>query len=136
MSKKTRNIIKIILTDIFGSIIVFSGIYVSRLLKLEFFKNHSNIEIVELTTQKKVNEMTYLVNFINANFPYINIIQSDKGLKKLHSVESSLIERVRKSKNDKEYLDVILDYLNILKQGTGHVNMFHVYQKPLSNFEN
>lgn len=80
--------------------------------------------------------MTYLVNFINANFPYINIIQSDKGLKKLHSVESSLIERVRKSKNDKEYLDVILDYLNILKQGTGHVNMFHVYQKPLSNFEN
>lgn len=124
------------MTVIFGCVIIFFGIYISRLIKLDFFKNHSEIEINELTTQQKVSEITYLIDFINTNFPYTGIVQTEKGLKNVHSVESSLIERVRNSKNDKEYLDIILDYLSILKQGTGHVSLFNVYKKPESNFEN
>ena len=134
MKKKTKNKIRIFVAIILSSITVFVGIYTYGLFKLGFFKNHSNIEINELTKQQKIDDIKYLIGFVYANSPYVDFIHSEKGLRNIHPVERDFIQKAANSKNNREYLEVVLEYLMILQQ-IGHAGLLEISGKPNKSFD-
>lgn len=116
-------------------ILLLPAHYLLRSGKLGFFRDHSAVKLAQLTIQEKVEELEYFKEFIHTHYPYLEVIKSEKGATQFDSTEQQIIQRGLESKNNKEYLKAILEYLMVLMQGTSHAEVHRVNEQPKSNFK-
>lgn len=92
-----------------------------KITMLPFSKFIVNIEKIEdLTLKEKNEDFNYLFNFIEENYPYLEMNKRMTGIEWL-SKKNEYMDKIKNTKNDVEFFNVLNDILRDLNNG--HVGM-------------
>jgi hypothetical protein len=82
-------------------------------------KNH-NIDFKQLTTQEKLEDFEAVYTILKENYPYFEVNKRLHGIDWLGNKEK-YIEKVKETKDDEEFVNVLLESLADLNNGHTHI---------------
>ncbi len=89
---------------------------------------------IELTEEQKVGDIKFMFRFIKHSSPFRKLVESEFDFADLMKLESGYIKRAKKSKTNKEFIDLIGELIQILEQGNPHAEIMEAQKIP-ANFD-
>ncbi|MFC1763364.1 hypothetical protein ACFL6U_14960 [Planctomycetota bacterium] len=78
---------------------------------------------IELTLEQKKADIAFLFGFIGDNYPFLDVIETEKGLDNILSLRSEYITRAGNTRSDREFIQLVDEIIVRLRQGTRHANI-------------
>ncbi len=102
--------------------------------KYDLFKDFSGTKPAELTTEQKVEDVKYLYDLMKKYYPFNEAVVKEKGLDDFFKTENAYLEKVRDTKNNKEFVDLIDELIKLLSQGSPHSSIEFLFGNDPTNY--
>jgi C-terminal processing protease CtpA/Prc len=78
---------------------------------------------IELTDLQKIEDVKFMFEFIKYKSPFRNVLEHEFGFPNLKELEKDYIEKAKKAKTNKEFIQNIGELVQILGQGNCHTSI-------------
>ena len=92
-------------------------------INLDLFASSNKIESGELTAEEKIDDFEYFFELVNTSYPFVEAIENEKGLDDFYALEDHYRNRVKETKDNKEFVKVVVEMIQRLEQGTAHCDI-------------
>src|SRR6056297_97272 len=119
MKRKTKKLLKYFLC--FLGIILLFGVILGgyQFFHLKWYLKNEPITVNELTREEKIEDFEYLTKVVEDCYPFAELIHTVKGLDNIKEMKDTFIRQAADTKDNTEFLNVFLMYLEGLRQA-GH----------------
>jgi len=108
--------------------------FLVKAIKLDLFVSRDSIKPEQLTQKQKIEDFKYFYQLIRDSYPFVEAIEKEKGLDNFYELEDHYHKLIKKSKNNKEFINIIAEMLQRLEQGTAHCDII-APGKKLTEYE-
>lgn len=130
------NMRKVVLTTLIvlgAFLITILSYIIYQSIKLELWSGNKPSNVKELSKQQKIDDFKYLTQFVNKVYPYNDSIVQYMDMTDIESLEKEFIDRAGQSKNNSEFFELVYEYVQRLRQGSGHIDVYFGQNRPSNN---
>lgn len=89
-----------------------------------------NSQPIQLTPDQKRTDFKFFFDFVRENYPFVESIEYYKKLPNFLSFETEYINRASETKDNKEFIELFAELIQMLRQGTCHANILEGIDLP------
>ncbi|MBN1387260.1 MAG: hypothetical protein JW965_02370 [Bacteroidales bacterium] len=92
-------------------------------INLDLFTSGKKLESGKLTLKEKTEDFEYFCELVSNSYPFVEAIEKEKGLDNFYAMEEHYRNRVRETKDNREFVRVVGEMIQRLEQGTAHCDI-------------
>ncbi len=92
-------------------------------LYLPSLANRHAVRLAKLSAEQKAADVAYFFEFVRESYPFLEAMDTEKGLGSFLDLEEAYVERARTTPSNLEFMALFMEIMQRVEQGTGHADV-------------
>ena len=113
----------IIIRILFFFLTIFTFFFGYKAYRLNVFQKSDCEKSVRISPEQCIEDIEFFIEFTENSYPFAEAIRDEKGLTYFFDYKNEFLSRAREIKDNKDFIDLFAEMVQMLEQGTGHADI-------------